>query len=483
MVDSISRRTLGLGLGAVAAAPAGVAVQAQAGVFTPEMFGARGDGVSDDYPAWRRLAEQVSRAGGGRVICAPRRRYLLNRYRITEGRRRNTVDNIVFRDCRGLSIDLNGSVVAVRGGFHRTKPAEGSHAVENTVIPFMFLGGSDITLRNGELYGAVDQITKDDVLEGQCMGVAAYAADRLVLEDLDIHHFAADGVYLATDQFTSNRSPCRSVTLRRVTSRNNARQGLSNTGTTGLVCIDCRFNETGRTGRYGHHAPGAGADIEPNGPMTSPADGEFVRCEFRDNIGSPLISAMPGLVSRVVLRECRGSSPHRAVLQLVASDNLVLGGEWRNISIGPAYGAPMHQDRIRVSVEGGVWRYDNVDAIAVIDVNPNNPEVLIRSATFRLEAGAPYRDTYVFLCQSPNHVFESNRVFISGRAHPGGGVDTLASFAGARLVRNNQWTTDAPAGAAFQVNYRGAKAVGGERLLSGMTDGDTLKLVPQAGLR
>lgn len=482
MIDRISRRAFGLGLGVAAAAPAGASPVAQRPVFTPEMFGAKGDGVTDDYQAWRTLAEQVSRAGGGRVVCAPRRRYLLNRYRITEGRRRNTVDNIVFRDCHGLSIDLNGSLVAVRGGFRRTKPANSSHAPENTVVPFMFLGGSDITLRNGELYGAVDRITKDDVLEGQCMGVAAYAADRLVLEDLDIHHFAADGVYLATDQFASNRIPCRSVTLRRVTCRNNARQGLSNTGATGLVCFDCRFNESGRTGAYGHHAPGAGADIEPNGPMTAASDGEFLRCEFRDNIGSPFISAMPGLVSKVVLRDCRGSSGQRAVLQLVASDNQVLGGEWRNISIGPAYGAPIHEEPIRVNVEGGVWRYDNVDAIAIIDVNPNNPEVVIRNASFRLEAAAPYRDTYVFLCQSPNHVFEANRIFVNGRAHPGAGVDTLASFAGARLVRNNHWMTDAPTGAGFQVNYRGAKGAGGERLSGGMTDGDTLKLVPQAGL-
>src|SRR5687768_16951754 len=60
-------------------------VSAQSNVFTPEMFGARGDGRSDDYAALQKMAAAVTAAGGGVVRFGRRRHYLIDRVVIWGG--------------------------------------------------------------------------------------------------------------------------------------------------------------------------------------------------------------------------------------------------------------------------------------------------------------------------------------------------------------------------------------------------------------
>src|SRR4051794_7067320 len=80
----LSRRSLLLGgasslIGLAAAAP-GRPEPAQAGTsaLTPEMFGARGDGVTNDTDAFFRLSQEIARRGGG-TIALRRTTYLVGR--------------------------------------------------------------------------------------------------------------------------------------------------------------------------------------------------------------------------------------------------------------------------------------------------------------------------------------------------------------------------------------------------------------------
>src|SRR3954447_20282782 len=55
---------------AAAAALAGMPeiAHGQGGSFTPEQFGAKGDGITNDSGAFARLAQAVNAAGGGTIV-------------------------------------------------------------------------------------------------------------------------------------------------------------------------------------------------------------------------------------------------------------------------------------------------------------------------------------------------------------------------------------------------------------------------------
>jgi hypothetical protein len=69
--------------------------------FTPEMLGARGDGRTDDHEALVRLAAAVSRAGGGVVRFGYRKRYLIDRIRVSSGGQRNDLAHVSFNVATG----------------------------------------------------------------------------------------------------------------------------------------------------------------------------------------------------------------------------------------------------------------------------------------------------------------------------------------------------------------------------------------------
>jgi len=155
--DDLNRRQA-IGYFAVAAAsflPLGAACAARANQqFSPEMFGARGDGVADDYPALARLAAAVTRAGGGLVLFGRGKRYRVGQVQVTGGAERNDVSHISFEGCSDLTVDLNGSTIDVRGDFHRGADAEqGRQSFKSAVVPLRFSRCTDLAVRNGTMNG------------------------------------------------------------------------------------------------------------------------------------------------------------------------------------------------------------------------------------------------------------------------------------------------------------------------------------------
>jgi hypothetical protein len=118
----LSRRTFAAGVLAAGAA-AGLSVSrgasAQGRIFTPEMFGAAGDGVTNDTAAFNALAEAVNRNGGGTVRLR-RATYIVgaqNRSAPGSGWSFAPVPLMEFRGCSGpLTIEGNGAVLRCAGG-------------------------------------------------------------------------------------------------------------------------------------------------------------------------------------------------------------------------------------------------------------------------------------------------------------------------------------------------------------------------------
>jgi hypothetical protein len=314
-VDGFDRRQfLSFSLTGVAPLLAYAAV-GPAGRFTPEAFGATGDGARDDYDGFARLVEAVNRAGGGTVALRRGATYLLDRH-IAPG---NGARDLLFSDCDGLSIEGNGAEIRIKGNFHRDKRSVRS------LVGLGFVDCRRVIVRDVVLSGGVERMTRSSGLsEAASHGFLFQSCSGVTIENAVVRHFAADGMYIGASSRPNSvgrRSASRDFVVRNSRFLFNARQGLSIIQLRKATFTDCDFgysgylDESGTQGDYGWHAPAAGVDVEPNtspgGPR--PVDvmtGEiaFTGCRMAGNYGGAFLAGQYAncrrSIERVVLDRC-----------------------------------------------------------------------------------------------------------------------------------------------------------------------------------
>lgn len=458
-----SRRDLLL----VAAGSAGLLVPrrllalAPGGRMTPEMFGARGDGRTDDYDALRRMAAAASGTSGTTILFGRNRRYRIDRVRVTAGPHKNDVSEIAFHNCSDLTIDLNGSTIDVKGDFHRPisrKTKRHAFSFVQQVEPLVFRDCTGVTIQNGSMTGNADKTTRDPgVVEGTGRGIRIQGCSNVLLQDLDIRRFCTDGIQIYPNPLGQVSDGIR---LRRVRSRNNARQGLSNSGGIGVTAIDCEFSENGIPGGAYRHAPAAGVDIEPNRFFSQRSDFSGRRCRFDDNLGVPFAAGNPDTDDVVELIDCGATSDTQRQLILSAERCLIQGGRWHNIQIACAYAAHRpFEHHITVEVSGGIWTGDDPKWAPVYDLSPRRPTTYIHDNRFELRSPRPMLTRSLFRCANPNHRFERNAIFVAGTGHDASNARLIGQFDKAH-VRGNHWSTDVKPPARFVNSYRDADVEG-----------------------
>jgi hypothetical protein len=296
------RQLLGAAAGAGLLALSGSSAIAAEPVFTPERYGAKGDGRSDDSAAFARLSDAVNAAGGGTIVLR-RTTYLVGKQGpgvdLAAGTRL-----LSFLNChRALTIRGNGATLRCapgqRFGMFRPDgsptPEIVSKGQEGMARPYAAMieakrcsGG--VLIEHIELDGN----SGAHILGGQrgdkgwqigCAGVALREnSGPEWMNNVWSHHQPQDGFYV---NGVGGPTPGVERHFVNIKADMNGRQGLSIVGGQDYRIERSSFTRTGR-GKV-KSAPGAGVDIEPHHKKQA-RNLVFVDCKFMDNRGCGLVA-------------------------------------------------------------------------------------------------------------------------------------------------------------------------------------------------
>lgn len=286
--------------------------------FTPEGFGAVGDGTTNDTDAFAAMTAAVNAQGGGTVVLR-QTTYIVGK-QIPDPTlffAYAPAPIMEFNGCTGtLRIVGNGACLKCADGlrFGTFSPVTG----EPTRHAMPYTGGGElaspyramIIVQNCSGKVDIENIELDGNAGGLIIGgpygdtgwQIPASGLRLLNNDGDervagvhTHHHALDGLYV------EGRVGRKSGSLiEDVISEYNGRQGCSVTAGCNYRFVDCCFNNTGKAGIQS--APAAGIDIEAE--TSTIRNLNFSQCEFSNNSGAGMV-ADSGDTSGVSFDSCR----------------------------------------------------------------------------------------------------------------------------------------------------------------------------------
>jgi hypothetical protein len=293
--------------------------------FTPEQFGAAGNGTRDDTDAFCAAAEAILAKGGGVFTLTKGKTYRVGRqergsdawpfsyyrpvamFRIFNAGKEKKPDVSVTIEGNNATVKLNDGLRI--GAFdHETgtaidpkMPFTDNKCKATVGSIFSITGCASVEIRNLQIDGNVSRMVVgggwgDTGRQCEANGIMLSDCERIRVDNVVSSHCGLDGIGLADWQRTA-RSFDWEVSNSRF--EYNARQGMSWCGGRNLTARRCKFNHTGRDTFAS--APGAGLDIESE---SSPIrNGTFVECEFVNNVGCGMV-ADSGDSADVVFDRC-----------------------------------------------------------------------------------------------------------------------------------------------------------------------------------
>jgi len=434
-------------------------------------FGAKGDGVTDNYDALRAAAAYICTVPGGTLVFPPGT-YLINQYRIIGGPNQTTVKNIRYTGCNGVTISGPGAIIDVKGDFRRAADVvSGSTAVsyENGVIPFEMYNSTGFRITGFELNGNVDKMTRDpNVVEGYNAGIATTNCRNYTIDHVNVHHFHTDGLSLGVNTLVADQN----ATLDSVTSVNNARQGLSLVQVRGSTITNSIFSNNGRTGgSYGYHMPAAGVDVEPvrGVPNVDVSTGllNLSGCTFAQNIGLQLVSGWPDKVDSLTVTNSQivATAPDseasiflNAAANSVTLNNTFTVAAGKYVLIAPT-NAPAYPYLVNLTYQANIFNFASNQGIYPLQ---QAAPVVFSGNTVSVRSAGPDRTVLRFDWVSQ---VTGNKFFVSASGLTGSsqGDEVIVTQAGAPVFQNNQYTTDLTGTRYFVTYYGQGVSVSGEQ--------------------
>ncbi len=428
-------------------------------------FGAKGDGIADDYDAMKAAAAALCSTPGA-TLTYPPGAYRIARYRITGGPHANAVTDITYDHCRDAKVVGDHARIVVTGLFHRASDyVRGRYNYSYTagVIPFDFVNSSRFALRGFDISGDVQHTTRDpDVAEYAIgAGIRTGNSSDYTFADIRVHDFATDGLYLGAAARLPGavKHADRNATLSNVTADHNARNGLSLIEVRGVTIIDSTFTNNGRTeGSYGGHAPRSGLDIEP---VLAPPDVDVetgdirvLNSRFEENVGIQLVSGAPQRVESIDVAHCYVRAEHPddfsiafAVFPRVGT---VKGCRFEVSGQSAASRGPRavflhdtNQSRLRylkqMTYQGNTFDIDTSAGVVSDPPGGASLNITFNDNTINIRAAAPDHAT---LRLRGLALVSGNRFSIDAAGYAGGTRQIIIRYDQTKVIRDNTYTTN-----------------------------------------
>jgi hypothetical protein len=275
--------------------------------ITPERFGAKGDGVTNDTKAFEDLSRFINTQGGGVIHLRP------VTYVVGQQSRNRNADDYGFSPAPIMKFEACSRALTVRGNGARLRSAAGlrygtfdgltgratHHPMPHLSPPSEIAAPYRAMIWIERCSGPIEisDLELDGNMSGLMIGgqygdvgwqlpatgiqlVDNRGSERLLR--IRSHHHALDGILVDGIDGRTSRSQFEDVQC-----DHNGRQGCSLVGGRGYDFLRCRFNHTGKAEISS--PPGAGVDVEAEGGKRI-RDLHFYGCEFSDNTGAGLVA-------------------------------------------------------------------------------------------------------------------------------------------------------------------------------------------------
>jgi len=199
-------------------------------VISVRTAGAKGDGVHDDTAAFQAAINSLPSTGG--TITVPAGTYMIDALR-----------SINLRSHTRLKLDPAAQLVAIPNSSTR------SYVIKAWKL-------TDVEITGGAVVG--ERARHKGTTGEWGMGIDILASKNVYVHDLKVSNCWGDGIYLGAIGSPGSAVVSSDVTVNRVVSNNNRRQGMSFGPVQRVYVVNSTFSNTNGT------KPEAGIDIEPS---------------------------------------------------------------------------------------------------------------------------------------------------------------------------------------------------------------------------